>query len=111
MWLSLMKGGGSSARTNGLLTEVSSAALHTSIRHAAVAGQPPRFNHGQLPGKLQSVPFKEKLSPPLIKIHALTGFSRLRQLRARCSAACHFLETLRRKGGVSEGVTLLTWSV
>lgn len=90
MWLSLMKGGASSTRTNGLRTEGSSAALHTSIRHAAVAGQPLRFNNGQLPGKLQSVPFKEKLSPPLIKISPLTRFSRLLQLRAHCSSRVIF---------------------
>lgn len=77
----------------------SSAALLTSIRHAAVAGQPPRFNHGQLPGKLQSVAFKGKLSPPLIKIYPLTRHSPLLQLRARCSAACHsFGETVRDRG-------------
>lgn len=87
-----MKGGGISTCTNGLLTEGSSAALRASIRHAAVAGQLPRFNHGQLPGKLQSVPFKGKLFPLLIRIYplALCG----RPCLAEFGAACNHLETL-----------------
>lgn len=92
MWLSLMKGGGISTRTNGLLTEGSSATLHASIRHAAVAGQPLRFNHGQLPGKLQSVPFKGKLFPLLIRIYPLTRCSR--PSLAEFRVACNHLETL-----------------
>lgn len=92
MWLSLMKGGGISTRTNGLLTEGSSAALRASIRHAVVAGQLPRFNHGQLPGKLQSVPFKGKLFPPLIRIYPLARCSR--PCLAEFRAACNHLETL-----------------